>query len=170
MTSIEFEIRICSRTKKVKTLPSSLNICECESIAGYLLVCCGPLEYTGRVARPIVHHLISSLRTPTLPRNVGWRGSFTMSRKSPVSRSSGYLDPLLTDHPASQQWDFREAQQNCVLCVLSKQRGICLARTREFGTSEPDRCWSHCDVLGTLVVLLRSKTVVAVLIICAAAG
>ena len=44
-------------------------------VAGYVVVCCGSLEYIGQVARPTVHHLISShLKAWTVSNGTGCTG------------------------------------------------------------------------------------------------
>ena len=64
-------------------------------VVGYVVVCCGFLEYMGRVARPIVHHLISSgaRRTLTLcVRMLARRVSFCVEARTLASRERyGYL-------------------------------------------------------------------------------
>ena len=71
---------------------------------------------------------LSHSNTPNCHMTMGW--CVTMWWKLPVSRSSRVLGPTVDRQPlASQQWDVKEAQRNCVLCV-SWRRGTCLARKR----------------------------------------
>ena len=94
----------CSRViqEGVTSFNLETSLCEsCELLASYLVVCCGHLEYTCRVARQIVPHLISS-HDPTTDGKTAYENRF----RAPLDRPVIHVGAKIAYKPITHKDDF----------------------------------------------------------------